>query len=215
MKEKLIKFCAQSIPFAILITALVTLYGWETNQDIYTKWIEWGESMKIFTAVSFVLSAIMLIASSGIAQSKNKFCDIVVSICSNWILLMVGGLASLSIFNFGENLEKTIRAGFPSLFTLIGFLLIGLSGLVVCFNTEKKYKRLELIGSLIYFVGLSGLFGYVFSSPYFYGHFEKISNGMAFHTCLLFILYAAGLKLNCHQAMGEEKHKFNTKIFGF
>ena len=219
MKNKLIKFftpgslvlaeefCKMLIPFVILLVSLITLYGWITKQEIYTKWLDSGESMKIFTAVSFILSSIILIRSSELQHKKNKFCDIIVSICSNWLLFIVGGLSIFSFFDFPSNLENIVAPQLPSLFALVGIFLIALSGLIICFNTDKKYKRLQFIGSLIYSLGMCGFIGYLFDLPYLYGHFNKSFHGMAFHTCLLFILYAIGLRLNCYPKSIEAKAK--------
>lgn len=215
MKNKLIKFLAQAIPFVILLVSLITLYGWTTKQEIYTKWLDSGESMKIFTAISFILSSIILIGSSELQHKKNKFCDVVVSVCSNWLLFIVGGLSIFSFFDFFSNLKNIVAPQLPSLFALVGIFFIALSGLITCFNTDKKYKRLQFIGSLIYSLGMCGFIGYIFDLPYLYGHFNQSFHGMAFHTCLLFILYAIGLRLNCHDAMEEKSHKSIIKFFGF
>lgn len=156
--------------------------------------------MKIITAICFLLSSIILFYLNDCTKCKCK--EVIISCCSQWILLLMLLISfdclSNSKFGFNSVFSKEINVNiietFPAVNTVLAFSLISLVGLVYVFNSHKKHKRIQKLGIVIFLIGVIGLFGYFINWPLLYSKYGLFSNEMAFHTCLSFALFGVGLK---------------------
>src|SRR4030067_712944 len=140
--------------YAVTLLGLLVIIGWAFG----IEWLKISSlymiSMKFLTAVSFVLSGIMLvlIAKSSANENSSGLVAIVLPIFSLMIMLIMltSFFSTIIGFDFGivniffrEELGQpgtiyAIRPGLPSIVTVISFVLIALSGLIESFTFYNK-----------------------------------------------------------------------------
>ena len=79
--------------------------------------------------------------------------------------------------------------------TMVNFILIAVGGLLVILNPQRHKKSLLVLGWIIALVALAAVAGYLINVPSLYYAFEDISNAMALHTAILFVLFGIGFIL--------------------
>lgn len=201
MKDKLIKITAFSIPILISSISILTIIGWYVNHIGLTSWIAGAQSMKFPTAIGLIIASIILFLSSDLKEKKLSN-TVIVSLCSNLLLtlvvlqIIVSGMAHSLLW---KEMSALDMSGFSSVLTLFVLTLISIAGLIICFNTKMKYKRLEKIGTIIAICGILPILGYIFQEPILYFSGTEISKGISLNSAVCFLLFAAGLKINCHK----------------
>ena len=190
------------ISLAVTISSLVVIYGWvndiEVLKSLSPNWV----TMKISTAVSFLMSGIMLFFLESSVTHKNKKSELIVSMSSMAIFFLMASLlfeqitganinaSTLFIEEDPNEVVLSVKAGMPSIGTMANFILISIVGLCALFNTANFYKRVKRISTAIMSITLVSLLGYFINSPFLYYYWPGKSTGMAFHTTLLFGLIA-------------------------
>lgn len=192
---------AKAIAVFIFATGLLVALGWKYNIVTFQSLSNNLPSMKFSTAVCFMLAGILLYLIS--VPKKSKWISIILSACCQWILLLVimcliGQLTGVSLglehLYVSENRIKEVSAGASSLGSLIALALVGITGLIYIFNSERKYKRLKITGITIAGFGCTALIGYLMNWPILYFYQDQVSSGMAVHTALLLVAYGIGLR---------------------
>jgi hypothetical protein len=200
------------------LCSTVVIYGWINNIDVVKSVIPGSVTMKITTAVCFGLTAIML---GGILVSRECKCvmaKVAVTTSAMWILFLMLGFLNSSLFNAPAQLEQlfiiekqnavmSYLPGYPSLMTAFNFVLLGVAGVVVVFNTIHMAGRLRWISWFVMASSLVAFLGHVFNQPWMYYYFEGKSTAMAIHTSFLFICSAFVLLRVCR----AEKMKRDRK----
>ena len=191
--------------FAFLVGIAVML-GWYFNVGILKSILPIWPTMKFTTAICFSLSGVILFFMVRILEGEIDFSRLIVSVAVFAILLIMLILFFSSLLGIHTGLEDlffkestvaviTTMPGIPSLGTMVNFILIAVSGLLVILNSQRCKKSLLVLGWVITPVALVAVVGYIINVPSLFYAFEGISNAMALHTAILFVLFGFGFIL--------------------
>ncbi len=194
MKNKIISI----IPWVVIITGLVVIIGWVFNIEAMKSVVPGTISMKFTTAVSFVISGILLLLLGRNKKNPDSTNQLAITICAGLLILVMATFLLSFIFNVPVGLESlvikepvgtaaTIFPGRPSLSTMTDFVLIAIAGILLSRKIKRSFPA-RLLGWVIALMGISVIIGYIFNVPPLYFYFENVSNGMAVNTAVLFIL---------------------------
>ena len=186
------------------MAGLVVMLGWVFDINILKGILPIWPTMKVTTALCFFISGLSLIFIRQMLQRRTDAAQLVLSAASFIILLIMltflvsaaagihTGLENFYIKNQGDVIMTT-SPGRPSVGTMINFILIGMSGILVIFSREISLNVLPKIGWIVTFIGLVAILGYVLNFPLLYYSAEDVSLGMALHTAILFVMLGLGL----------------------
>lgn len=195
---------AKGLSLAVIIAGIMVIVGWVFDisilKSISPAWI----SMKFDTAIGFVLSGITLYFIVRAIEGDFDLAQVVLSIISLLIILLMGILFFSNLLGIRMGLEdlliketpggiKTVTPGQPSLPTTINFILIGVAGILTILNLEKLPSKLKMIGLIVGVIGALAVVGYIINAPLFYYFIAGVNSAMAFHTAILFVLLGMGL----------------------
>jgi hypothetical protein len=172
---------SQFISFLMIFTGLAIVANWRFNFNFSHT------PTAVTSAVCFCLSGVMLWLIA--LNLKSKWVQIILSGVCQWILLLVVLSAGSSIYGLSlkiENLFVPPSDGIIQAGTLFGLFLIGLTGLIFIFNSDKKFRRLQFVGFIIFLLGLVFAVSWVFALPF--------KNFMSLNSALMFLLYGIGLR---------------------
>jgi hypothetical protein len=185
---------------------LIVVIGWIYSVPELKSFFPGLVTMKITTAICFILSGLLLFFSARFIKGKRELAYILIPATSLTIFLLMGvqlisvvlgvptGIESLFI---QEDINSVLTSvpGRPSVGTMVCFLVCASLGLFTLFDSLKTSKVFNLGGLTIITISLFSLFGYLINNPLFYFHYPKISTGMAFHTVVLFLIIGLGFYL--------------------
>ncbi len=186
------------------LSGILVMIGWICDigflKCIHHSW----SSMKFDTAFCFLLSGIMLFYITRAQEGEFDKAQVVISITSLILVLIMGVLFFSSIFRIQTGAEhlfiteapggvKTVIPGRPSVPTIINFLLIAVSGMLTILHVGKVRTAMIVAGLFITSAGLLAIAGYIIDFPLLYYYIEGVNSAMAFHTAILFILLGVGL----------------------
>jgi hypothetical protein len=195
---------ARAFSLVVMVAGLCVIAGWifdiSVLKSVRPTWI----AMKVTTAVAFVLSGITLYFIVRAVEGEFDKAQVVLSITSLVIILLMGILFFSSILNVHTGLEdlfikeppgdiRTVVPGRPSIPTIFGFILIGIAGIVILLNLDKYCAILQMIGGLVAAIGALAIVGYGIDFPVLYYYIEGISSAIACHAAFLFVLLGIGL----------------------
>jgi hypothetical protein len=195
---------AKALSLVIMAVGLGVIVGWILDigllKSIRTTWV----SMKVTTAIAFVLSGISLYFIARAVEGEFDKAQVVLSITSLVITLLMGILFFSAVLNIHTGLEdifveetpntiKTVVSGRPSIPTMFNFVLIGIAGIGVMLNPDKYQPKLKMIGMTIATIGALATVGYIIDFPLLYYYIEGINSAIACHTAALFVLLGTGL----------------------
>jgi hypothetical protein len=195
---------AKVLAAAVSIAGIAVMTGWIFDigilKSISPNWI----SMKFDTAIAFFLSGITLYFIARAIECQFDKAQVVLSITSLIIILLMGILffsAILGVHTGAEELfiketvlaAKTVMPGRPSIPTMVNFILIALAGIFTMFNSGTLRAQLRIIGLIIGIIGASAVIGYIINVPILYYYVKGINSAMACHTAVLFVLSGTGL----------------------
>jgi hypothetical protein len=192
---------------ALLVSSagLLVMAGWVFDapvlQSLSPAWI----SMKFDTALSFFLGGITLYYISMAREGRIDKAQIVLSITSLTILLLMGTLFISTLLGINTMLENifvydtspssnTVFPGRPSMPTMINFILLAVAGILAILNNEKNSLKFKFIGGAIGLIGAAALAGYLIKQPALYYFIPERNSAMACHTAGLFVLLGLGLQ---------------------
>jgi succinate dehydrogenase hydrophobic anchor subunit len=195
---------AKILSAAVGVAGIAVMLGWIFNigvlKSISPAWI----SMKFSAAIVFVLSGITLYFIVRAVEGELDKAQVVLSITSLIIVLLMGILFFSAILGIQTGTEdlfvkekvvapKTIVPGRPSIPTMVDFILVAVAGVFTMFNSAKLQSQLKIIGLIVGAIGVIALVGYIFDAPILYYYVEGVNSAMACHTAVLFVLLGVGL----------------------
>lgn len=208
---------AKIISVIVMISGITVMIGWIFDigvlKSILPNWV----TMKFTTALSFLLSGIILYFIIEATKGKSEIADIVLPIASLIILLLMVTILASLFFGIRTGVEDlfvkeakgavvTTIPGRPSVATIIDFILIAIAGILTMFKSINLIKQLFWIGFAIGLSGILAVIGYVIDVPLFYYFIEGKSTAMAIHTAILFTIIGIGLFI-----LKKEKSKISIE----
>jgi hypothetical protein len=188
----------------VIIAGIGVMIGWFFDigflKSITPSWV----SMKFATSFAFVLSGITLYFIVRALEGEFDKAQVVISITSMTIILLMGLLFFSALLRVHTGLEdlfikdaadaaKSVHPGMPSIPTMFNFLLIGAAGILTILNPAKARLKLKFIGLCVAAIGATAIVGYFIDVPLLYYYVEGINSAIAFHTAALFVLLGIGL----------------------
>jgi hypothetical protein len=195
---------AKILSLVVMIAGISVIIGWILDISILKSIRPTWVSMKFDTAIAFVLSGITLYFIVRAVEGEFDKAQIVLSITSLFIILLMGVLFSSAVLKVHTGLEdlfiqeppgtvNTAVPGRPSIPTMFNFILIGVAGIVIMLNPDKYQLKLKIIGMIIMVTGILPIVGYSLDFPVLYYYIEGINSAIACHTAALFVLIGTGL----------------------
>lgn len=197
------------IALVVIICAAVVIVGWIFDitflKSISPNWV----SMKFMTAISFVLSGIILYLNTGNDKKNNDWHDLVLAYTVYVLLLIVSGLTLSVFFGTRTGLEElfvkeeagavyTTMPGRPSIITLFAFFIVGVGGLFSLIKKEYCRRLLLYEAIALIIIGSVAIVGYITNFPPLFYQINRISTAVGFNTATLFILLGIGY-LTCQK----------------
>jgi len=105
------------------------------------------------------------------------------------------GVSSLFVKEEASAALQSVKAGTPSVGTMINFILIIGAGFTYLLAHPKHRKYLSISGAIILALATIALIGYAIDSPPLYYQVEGVSGAMALHTAIAFALLGISLIL--------------------
>jgi len=207
----------------VIIIGLVVIIGWLLDIDALKSIIPTWVTMKFSTAVSFLMSGIVVMLMNEWRNNNSEFSRIflfapliiisffMATLLVTTIMGTTSGVSSLFVQEDPGALGS-VKAGTPSVGTMINFLLIigvGFASLLI----GKNHKKDALIaGAIVLVLGIIALLGYGIDEPALYYQVEGVSGAMAIHTAIAFCLIGIGIMLFVIPKV-QEKDASTTSIF--
>ena len=194
---------AKAISVVVMVLAAAIIVGWIFNigylKSLSPNWV----TMKITTSIIFIFSGMALYAISMSLEGKFDIAQIVLSITSLVILLVMGIMFISTFFGVRTGVEdiiihessyttKTMIPGQPSIPTMLNFLLIATTAISTILNINRLHFILRFVGVWLGLTGLLALLGYIINVPLLYYFIEGRNSAMAFNTAILFVLLGVG-----------------------
>ena len=199
---------ANILAVVISITGLLIIIGWIFDITLLKSITSSWATTKFSSALSFVFAGILLYAISKLQQRWNKLEYYLLVSSSTAITIIILPLLISRLLNKYVGLENlfineinyavnTIIPGMPSIITMVGFILIIISSIILSIELRNKIliKSLNLVILLLLLLGITPLIGYIFNLPMLYLDYGTNRSATSFASAILFILSAIGLFL--------------------
>ena len=193
------KKIAKGISVLVGIAGMIVITGWIFNigflKSLSPAWI----SMKFDTALTFVLSSVVLYFIAQAREGGSDAAQVVLPVTALVILLLMGILFFSDIFGVHTGLEqlfirytnaapRTVIPGLPSLPTMLNFILIASAAVY----PEKMTLPLKITGLIVGTVGIVAIVGYLVNAPFLYYFVAGANAAMACYTAILFVFLGIG-----------------------
>ena len=208
LNDKIFTNTTRILSSTVIIIGLVVIIGWLLDLDSLKSIIPTWVTMKFSTAVSFLMSGIVVMLLNEWRNNNSEFSRIflfapliiisffMTTLLVTTILDTTSGVSSLFVKD-DPGAIGTLIAGLPSLGTMINFLLIiivGFTALLVGKFSERKFKKFAIVsGGLVLVLGIIALIGYATEESALYYQIEEYSGAMAIHTAIAFCLIGIGI----------------------
>ena len=195
---------AKVLSLIVIVTGIIVIIGWIFDIDILKSISPEWVSMKLATAVTFVLSGITLYFIARAREGEFDSAQVILSITSLMIVLLMGILFFSALLKINTGAEglfikeqagaiKTVVPGRPSVPTMLNFLFIAGAGVLTMLNPKKLRSKLRIIGLIVETIGAVPLVGYIINMPLLYYFIDGMNSAIAFNTAVLFVLLGKGL----------------------
>ncbi|ATX79418.1 hypothetical protein Ga0123461_0998 [Mariprofundus aestuarium] len=195
----------RAIAMLVCLAGIIVMLGWLYDIPLLKSILPHWVSMKFTTALSFLLSGLVLLGIVKATETHSIQSGIFMPAVTMGILLLMGSLLASSLTGIHTGIEgwfiedvshavKTVIPGMPSIGTMGAFIIISLSGVVTLMNPMKA-THLLVTGCIESGFSFTALLGYLVDKPALYYHIEGISSAMAVHTAILFAMLGVGLLL--------------------
>jgi len=188
-----------------IIVAVFVIIGWITGitalTSIYPNWI----SMKITTAICFMLSGgIILILSRAMKIDADKAQYILLGLAIPILYTVLAFLTSIilgvdigieHIFIKDSNPLQGTLPGYMSIGTTLNFLMIAIIAIASAINTPKIPNEIKIGGAFISAIGLMSIIGYATNNLILSFSIPGLSNPLAVNTSILFVIQGAAFML--------------------
>lgn len=185
------------------IESCLVMAGWIFKVDALTRILPSGINMKFPTALIFFFAAIGLYFITKANQDDHEPSQVILPGVALFILLIVTALLSSgfsgeqtgleSLFVNQSGTANSFGAGWPSISTILGFIIFGLACTISLLSDRKYIISLKFFGFIIFALSFVAVIGYVLHLPVLYYQFSTTSVPMAFNTALSFVLLSIGL----------------------
>jgi len=208
--------------YVVMLSGLLVIIGWVFGID----WLKTTSpnmiSMKFLTAISFVLSGIILvlIVKSSASEDSTGLAALVLPMLSLMVMLIMATIFFSVLVGFDLGFvnmlirEKqgaigmvySVYPGLPSIATMVAFFFIALAGLLepITYCCKKNYS--VLIGMLVMIIGAVALVGYIVGIPILFYYVPGKSSAIAISTALLFVIWGMGILL-CYDDRDDKNSK--------
>lgn len=193
----------KSISLVVTAAGLAVMAGWIFDSNVLKSLSPAWISMKFSAAVAFVASGVTLYFIVRTLEGEFDHAQVVLSITSLIITLLMGSLFFSAILGIPTGIESllikdtsevmSVTPGRPSLPTMINFLLIALAAILTLQHPARLRPKLKIIGMLVGLTGALATAGYLFNTPLLYYFIEGLNSAMALNTAALFVLLGTGL----------------------
>ena len=195
---------SEGIAIFVAIAGAIVMTGWVFNIDILKSILPVWVTMKAATAISFILSGVIVYFIARAQQKSSGVAPVVLSVITMVLLLLMAthllanclglrlGLDDLFVKESDEAVMSVVP-GRPSVATMIEFILIAAAGVLTLLNPANLKRWLLFLGWVVMFIGGMAVIGYIFRTPSRYYYIKGVSTAMAFHTSILFVLSGLGL----------------------
>ena len=188
------------------LVGIAVMLGWYFDIGILKSILPVLATMKFTTALCFSLSGVTLFFMVRVIEGELDLSRLMLSLSAFAALLMMLILFFSTLLGIQTGLEDlffkesavailTTIPGKPSLGTIVNFILIAAGGLLVVLDPQRCWKKFFVLGWGITLVALVAVAGYLINVPSLYYSLEDISNAMALHTAILFVLFGFGFIL--------------------
>lgn len=195
---------AKALSLAVIIGGGMVITGWIFDIGVLKSISPLWVSMKLATAISFVLSGVTLYFIVKAMEGEFDKAQVALSITSLIIVLLMGILFFSALLKMRTGVEdlfmkesagtvKTVTPGRPSVPTMLNFLLIAFAGVLTILNPKKLQSKLRIIGLIVVSIGTLAVVGYIMNAPLLYYFIEGMNSAIALHTAILFVLLGVGL----------------------
>jgi hypothetical protein len=188
----------------VTLTGLTVMAGWIFDVPILKSILPVWVTMKFVTALSFVLSGIVLWSIACELKGKECLAQVLLPVCALSLFLIMFTLLVSSFLGIRTGIEDlfvresafavgTTTPGRPSIVTMFSFCLVATAGAIVMLKPRNTRKILFVFGMIVAFIGALGVLGYLLNVPWLFYSVKGISTAMACHTAILFVLLGIGL----------------------
>ncbi len=202
MKNNTIKVIAGFVSGA----GILVVIGWVSDISIFKSIGPSFITIKFITALSFLLSGILLYLLAKTENKKSETVEIALPLVASFILMFIGILFFSWLLGINSGFEnifvheaagavKTTKPNALSIPTIFAFLLIALSGFAGFFSERHKKNLFKTVGYIVATIGGVAVFGYILNNPLVYYYVPNINTGMALYTAILFMLVGIGFLL--------------------
>lgn len=199
MNSKIINY----LSIIIGTEAVLVMAGWIFNIDSLTRIIPNMNNMKFPTALLFLMSAAGLYFICQAVQKNYGMAYIVLPGLVLTISLIASALLFGNIFNVRAGFETVFvregaslfgaGSGWPSIPTLISFILFAVASATSLFPGEIATLWIGRFGYVLIFLNIIPVFGYLFQIPALYYGFISFSSPISLNSALTFVLLGSGM----------------------
>jgi hypothetical protein len=193
------------ISIIVIFAGISVMLAWVFDVAIIKSLLPGAVTMKFTTALCFVCAGVMLFFINRHFIKPRDEEEIVILLSALIIFVFMGTLFAgmflgikIGLSNlFVRELDMAVGSipGFPSIGTMISFFLVAFCGVVAVLDPKGHKDKISYFGFIVSTIGSLALVGFIFGLPYLCWEFSNISNPMAVHTAILFVLLGAGMML--------------------
>lgn len=196
---------AKILSLVVIIGGILGIVGWLFDIGALRSFSPYWRSMRLITAVGFVLSGITVYFIAQALEGRFDIAQIILSITTFTLVLLMGvsffstimglsGVEDLFITRTSAG-DKVIILGRPSMLAVLNFILIAAAAILIMWKVEKLQPKLKIIGLIVAVIGATALLGYIINVPVLYHFMQGQGSAMACPTAVLFVLL--GIALIC------------------
>ena len=204
MRRHLSKFI---IPISVIsiVVGVSVMLAWIFDIAVLKSVLPNSITMKFTTALCFVCAGLILLFINRHFINPRDEEEIVILLSALVIFVLMGtmfigmftdikiGLSNLFVREV--DVASGSAPGYPSLGTMISFFLIAIAGVVAVKDPKGHQDKIHIFGFIVSVVGSFALIGYALDFPFLFWGLYSVSNAMAFHTAIVFVLLGIGLVL--------------------
>ncbi|MGQ0376556.1 MAG: PAS domain S-box protein, partial [Nitrososphaerota archaeon] len=183
---------------------VIVIIGWFFDIQVLKSLSPSFVTMKLSTAISFVMSGIIIYLMNEIKQKDSSFTKLFLVSPIIIIIFFMVTLFVSNIFGARTGIEdiliketettRSVTAGRPSIGTMVSFILIVILSLAFIINPQKN-KLSFIIGTIIVAISSLSLIGYATDLSFLYYEIEGKSTAMALHTSIAFAVAGTSMIL--------------------
>ena len=184
---------------ATIVTGIgaMVIIGWVFDIQVLKSVSPSFVTMKVSTAISFVMSGIIIYLMNEIKHKNSNFAKISLVAPITVIIFFMTVFLFSSISGIRTGIEdmfiketeaiRSVTPGRPSISTMTSFIAVVIASLLLTFKPLKN-KSFFIIGNIIIATNSLSLIGYASGLSFLYYEIEGWSTAMALHTSIAFVI---------------------------